>query len=293
MEAFVIFTDSDGQILSENIKKDNKNFAIPIDSEVNLYLRHASSDVLKVNGAPANIDDYEEGAVSYEWDDADIDEPGEYFGWWRIENSDNSNMDTAEFFVIVTKHSPGLRAEIGAVYMRAKGIIPSTWVALEQLETYGDKSLQDTIEIVKLTVLNTNVLPADEIDLDIRVQEYLSMLAVLRTIPAGIDYWSSQYSSVTSQGSPAIEIATYPDRLAALKEIQERLIIEVAKLRPIIEDILDIPQTTPSYGVPGVSDGGDCLEGFVTPNPTYHFRDYAFPGRRSDRYRGGGASIWP
>jgi hypothetical protein len=289
MNTFIIFTGSEGQILTDQIKKDGKPFDLDT-STVDFYLRHATSDQLKVNGADAEILNAETGQVSYEWTDSDLDEPGEYFGWWVVDNPDTTNIDTDEFFVIITKHSPGQRTETGAIYRKARAKIPTTWTALENLDTYGDALLQEQIEVCKLNVYGTSVAVGDEIDSDIRVQDYIAKLAVLYIIPAGIDYWLDQHQTITAQGNPAIEIASYPDRIKALKEIQEQLLAEIAKEKPLIEDILDVPQVISAIGTPATSDGGDWEEGFVTPNPNTHFRDYAFPGRRSDRYSS--RSIW-
>lgn len=171
---------------------------------------------------------------------------------------------------------------MGAIADRTKIILPTTWDALVQ--RLGATELQKEINTVKLFVTGQNVAENDEDDYDLRVQSYLADVVALRLIPTGLDYWNSAKTSVSTAGGPAVEVATFQDRIEALKEIQEDLVVRIANNRGLIEELLDVPQILPSYGVPSVSDGGDIEEGFVTPLPTKHFRDYAFPGRRTDRY---------
>jgi hypothetical protein len=268
MDTQVIYTGSDGQALVDIITIDGK----PLDltgKTVKFKMRHASSDVLKVN-ASASVTDADDGAVSYTWTDANLDTPGEYYCWWEIK-SGSATLDTPETLIVITKHSPGIRTTTGAFYEFAKSYLPVTWRHLEQEQ--GDDTLQNRVEIIKLKVFNQEIAVEDEADYDIRVQDYIGKLVAISVIPSAIDYWMNQHQTLSATGTN--ENVSYPDRIEALEKLREKLIAEVAEAQDIIEDIIGVPTIVPLTGTPGLSLGKD--EGFATPLPQEHFHPYAFP----------------
>lgn len=280
MSNFIIFAEAEGQTLSDEIDIDGR----PLDltgATVKFNMRYKVSSDLKVDDASANVVDAQEGSVSYDWESTDIDEPGEYVGWWNIILPDTSNIETPEFSIIVAIHAPGLKTRTGTIYERAKANLPTTWNILEALPTYGDKYLQDKIEIHKLNVLGSVVAVEDEEDLDIRVQEFIAKCAVLSVIPAGVDYWLDQQQMISATGTH--ETVSFPDRISALWKLYEKLMAEIAREQPIIDDITDTPIASPAGSAPQFSEGTD--EGFVTPLPGKNFKDYAFEltGTRRNR----------
>lgn len=270
MDSQIIYSGSDGQQLTDVIAVNDR----PLDltgKTVKFKMRNADSDTLKVN-SNAVIDDAEEGSVSYTWSDANLDTPGEYWAWWEVKTG-SANLDTPEFLVIVTKHSPGLRTETGAFYAQAKSHLPITWAHLEQEQ--GDAVLQNIVEVVKLKLFNATIAVEDEIDYDLRIQSYAGKCIALAVIPRAIDYWMNQHQSLSATGTN--ENVSFPDRIEALKALQERLLSDIAKERDEVEALIGVPTLMPLTGVPGLSLGKD--QGFATPLAQDHFNPYAFPQR--------------
>lgn len=269
-KALVIFTGADGQVLKDTIQEGTRPFDLT-DLSVNFNMRYADNANIKLSKS-ANIVDAENGEVEYLWADDDLDEPGEYYAWWTVVLEDDTTVDTDEFLVVVTEHAPGVRTRTGAIYKKARSIIPVTWNALEDYSEYGDELLQGRIEAAKIRIIGHEVPVEDEETYDIRVQEFIAKVAALAIIPAGIDYWMNQKQSATATGTN--EVISYPDRIRGLEKIQERLLAEIANDRAEIEELIDNPDLRPSTGVPKFSPGTD--NGYITPLPSKHFFDYAF-----------------
>lgn len=278
MDNFTIYVDAEGQTLADEIRIGNRPLDLT-DSTVKFNMREATSAVLVVDDANATIVDPIKGKVSYDWDEVDVDTPGEYWAWWNVVLPDTSNIETPEFSVIVTQHAPGFRTLTGAIYRRARGIIPISWSALEDSDKYGDALLQERIEIAKLSVFGMSVPVANESTYDIRVQNFVAKVAVVSLIPTAVDYWLDQKISISATGTN--ENAVWPNRIEALWKIHERLTSEIAADRPLVEDILGTPTSLiNATGVPGFSPGIE--DGYRTPLPGASFPEYAFPqkGRR-------------
>lgn len=272
-DTVVIYKDNTGQPLDDQIVVGNRAFNIPLGATVSFKMRNADSDVLKVDAA-ADIISEAEGKVRYQWDAADVDTPGEYYGWWEIDATSNF-VETPEFLVIVSAHRPGFRTQTGAIYTSARSFMPITWDRLEDAPEYGDAQLQNKIEVAKLSLLGTEIDVEDEGNLDIRVISYIAKIAVISVIPAGKDYWAAM--SVTKSVKGPDEQVSYPNRIEMLESLHEQLQAEIAADRDLISSIIDTPSVRPNNNLPDVSDGTD--EGYITPNPHLNFRDYGFPVR--------------
>lgn len=270
-EPIIIYLNNTGQPLSDQIKIGNRALAIPSGASVYFKMRYADGETLKVD-SEADIIDGAKGKVSYEWEPTDLNTAGEYFAWWEI-NAVGETVESQEFSIIVAKHAPGFRTTVGPVYQAAKSIMPITWNRLEDYHNYGDKQLQNKIEIAKFTLFGEEVSVADEYTMDIRVVDYLAKVAAISVIPAGKDYWASIASTKVTTGTD--EEVSYPDRIKMLEELHQQLTQEVSSMRDEVSAILNLPSVKPSNAIPAVSDGTD--EGYITPNPHANFRDYGFP----------------
>lgn len=235
-------------------------------------MRESLTDILKIDD-PASIVNASAGELKYEWGALDLDTAGEYFSWFSIELAGGDIIQTEEFEIIISEHAPGVRTSVGAIYRQSKAFMPETWRKLEQSNNYGDSLLQNQINIAKLSLLGYELPPEDEVNLDIRVIGYIAKLTVISVIPAAKDFWASMAQSKTA-GSPD-EIVSYPDRIEMLDQLREQLTKELSEDRGIIGDILQIPKILRNSSIPDTSDGTD--EGYITPNPHKHFRDYGFP----------------
>ena len=270
-EPIIIYLNNTGQPLKDQIKIGNRALSIPIGASVDFKMREADNDNIVIDSS-AEIIDYDKGKVSYQWAEDDLDTAGEYFGWWEI-NAGDLLVESEEFLVIIAKHAPGFRTTVGPIYQAAKSIMPITWNRLEDSVHYGDKQLQNKIEIAKVTLFATEVSVEDEYSMDIRVVDYLAKVAAISVIPAGKDYWASMASTKVATGTD--EEVSYPDRIKMLEELHKQLTQEVSAMRDEISSIVDLPSVRPSNAVPQVSNGTD--EGYITPNPHANFRDYGFP----------------
>ena len=270
-EPIIIYLNNTAQPLKDQIKIGNRALSIPIGASVDFKMREADSDVVVIDSS-AEILDYDKGKVNYEWGENDLDTAGEYFGWWEILAGD-SLVESEEFLIIIAKHAPGFRTTVGPIYKAAKAIMPITWNRLEDSHSYGDKQLQNKIDVAKFSLYGAEMSVADEYDMDIRVVDYLSKVAVISVIPAGKDYWASMASTKVATGTD--EEVSYPDRIKMLEELHKQLTQEVSASRDEISGIINLPSIRPNNAVPQVSNGTD--EGYITPNPHTNFRDYGFP----------------
>jgi hypothetical protein len=266
----VLYENNIAQPVVDQIKVGTRAYNISIGATVKFKMREYDSSTLKVDAA-ATITNASSGEVSYDWILADVDTPGQYYGWWEITDA-GSTLETNEFLIIIASHKPGLRTETGKIYQAAKSFLPITWNRLQESEHYGDAQLQNQIDVAKLSLLGYAVTAEDEANLDIRVINYIAKLTVISVIPAGKDYWASM-AQTKSAGQPD-ESVSYPDRINMLDQLKDQLAKELADDRAIIGDILEIPQVRRSNDIPDTSDGTD--EGYITPNPHTHFRDYGF-----------------
>lgn len=276
--AITVYTDSTGQALSDQITGGDGR---PIDltgyDSVKLNMRYADSEVKKITLGLATVDDATSGHVSYAWKPADIDTPGRYYAWWILKDG-SIQTSTDEFEVSIKEHSPGIEIRTGSVYSFCRSIIPETWAALEKDKDYGDSLLQARIEVTKLTLLGSAVNVDDEINLDIRIQQFLAKLTVLGLMSTAMEYWMNQRESVSSTGTA--EAISFPERIQHLTNIRDQLMREVAEERDEIEELIDLSPSVSINSVPQFSPGTD--EGFKTPLPGENFFDYAFPQKNND-----------
>lgn len=267
----VVFSDSDGQSVTDNILIDGRPIPNIGDFTVTFIMRELESDTIVVNSA-ATITDEDESEVKYEFTDSDLATRGQYKAWWRV-TSGTEDIDTPEFLVIVTEHAPGVRTRTGTIYEFCRSFIPSTWNALEQDRNYGDALLQQRIEVKKAGLFASPPLPEDEEDLDIRVQSFVAKVTVLSLMSTAMEYWMNQRESVSATGTA--ENSVYPERIEHLKQIRDQLTREVLEERDEIEEIIDLAPISSINSVPEFSPGTE--EGFKTPLPGERFFDYTFP----------------
>jgi hypothetical protein len=147
---------------------------------------------------------------------------------------------------------------VGAIADRAKAFIPITWHGLSTDTRYGTTMLQGRINRAKYEVLGAGY-PVEnaEVTLPENQIEHIAKRAVLKVIPAGIEFWIDQPITKTTTGTA--EVVSYESRVQALKQLFAQLTNEVAVEEPIVTPIL---QTS---GFPGVSDGDHEI--LVSANP--------------------------
>jgi hypothetical protein len=223
-------------------------------------MRPINSQTLKVDAA-ASITDEDNGRVQYDWAAADVDTEGEFIAWFNITLLSGKEQDAPEFLVIIDSHAPGNGASQGEISFQTKQLMPSTWDRLSNDARYGDRLLQNRIDYVKYKLFATIVTPAAEATVyNPLLLDYAAKEVALQIIPAGIEYWMTQPESINTTGTS--ESAGYPDRIDALKRLQEWLLAEVRELRPLFPDTFTVRR---KGRFPGVSNND---QGVITPNPS-------------------------
>lgn len=155
---------------------------------------------------------------------------------------------------------------MGAIADRAKSFIPFTWDGLAGSDKYGTTMLQGRVERAKYEVLGDSApLEALEELLPDNQIEHIAKRAVVKIIPAGIEFWVNQPLTVSTTGTN--EVVSYESRVQELRLLFARLQQEIIVEEPIVTDIL---QTT---GFPAVSDGQNDI--LVTANPHDFPRPYS------------------
>ena len=152
---------------------------------------------------------------------------------------------------------------MGAIADRAKAFIPMTWDGLAGDSRYGTTLLQGRVDRAKFEVLGTDAPPENvENTLDENLKEHITKRAVVKIIPAGIEFWTQQPITVTTTGTS--EVSSYESRIAHLRELFKQLQLEIIEEEPLIN-----PPIVKTRGFPEVSDGQNEI--LITPNP------HAFP----------------
>lgn len=207
-------------------------------ASVKFQMREVESATLKVDSS-AVITAATSGGVRYDWGSSDLNTQGEYRAWWRVTFSSGRVQDTPEFALIVDTHTPGDGVEVGAIALRAREYMPVSYDALARDARYGERLIQNRISSVKYRLFATVVSPGLEATTyDLFVQEFVGKMSCLQLVPAAIEYWSDQHTSVSTTGTQ--ESVAYPDRIRSLQALQEWLIAEVRRDKPDIDAVIGV-----------------------------------------------------
>lgn len=157
----------------------------------------------------------------------------------------------------------------GAISVRARSNLPTTW---DRLIAFDDEMVQTIIDDVKYQLFGTVISPGSEATTYTNlVLEYTGKLVAIAIIPAAVDYWMNQPVSLVTTGTEETE--SYPDRIAALWELQERLMAQAKALEADVFEETEIV-TRATLGTPLVSDAGKDL---VTSDPGAFQRAFELP----------------
>lgn len=145
----------------------------------------------------------------------------------------------------------------------ARDLLPETWDALSQADTFGDAALSRRHDRVVRKIFGGVEMTKEELDvLPDAVIEFVGKRLAIALIDPAIDYWSKQ---VLSHTAGERETKAYKDRVEDLKELRKQWIADTAALFLDIEDLLPM-QVRRAQDAPRVIDAGDNLT-HVTPNP--------------------------
>lgn len=228
-----VLVGSRGISLTDTILVNGVNYNLT-GASVKFYMRPQDSTSLTVSGSAAVVTDAVHGAVRYDWAANDVANPGVFFGWWTVTPAVGNPFDTPEFQIDIDAHAPGGEVLTGAIAQRVQEYIPILYAKLSTNGSYGDKLLQSRIDYAKFLLFSTVVNAAMEATVyNPILMDYTAKTAVVNIIPAGIDFWGDQPTSVSLSGTNETE--SFPNRTDLLWRIHERMLEELRRDRPIFE----------------------------------------------------------
>jgi hypothetical protein len=234
---------------------------------ITFYMRPLMSRTPVINGEPGvalnpPVGD-DQFNVRYDWQGSDTAIEGEYMGWWGISIA-GVLQETQEFPIIISDHGPGLGVPIGPVVDGIGQYMPITFQALRADEAFGDRYLQKFADRAKRETLGYVDPPDVEETYDPQLIDYLSKLAAKRLCTPARDYWGRQWRTRTAQ-SP-VEVASYPDMLAAIDKLEYKLECELPEdLRQLRHYLPGLPVAVSRFVPISSLDGIDRS----TIDPTY------------------------
>lgn len=149
----------------------------------------------------------------------------------------------------------------GAIAERLRGLLPITWDALSLDARYGDALLQTVVNTAKEYVTGIVISPTAEVTYPLVVIDYIAKVAAIQLIPAGVDFWMNQPTSVNTTGTAEVE--TFVDRADKLKQLKEDLLKET---RLMAGDIAALVGYTRNLGR-SVPVSNTINDPFLTPSP--------------------------
>lgn len=219
---------STGVPLTDQIVVDNVAYDLD-GAGVKFRMRARASSTLKVDAA-AVVTDADNGRVRYNWQAADVNKEGEYFGWWRVEPGAGDPFDTPEFKILIDAHAPGYTITTGALADRVRGHMPESYGMLIANRNFGEPLIQQHVDTVKYLCFATVVDAALEATLyDHVLLDYVGKLATLQVIPAATDAWANTPTGQTTTGTS--ETVSFGDRVTNLWKLHERLLADVKRDR--------------------------------------------------------------
>lgn len=206
------------------ISKDENKF-VSLEA-AKFYMRSYFSRIPIIEGITAEVIENVDGQnVAVNLTVEDLSAEGEYFAWWWIEE-ESRPYETREFPVIISDHGPGTGVQTGAIVDGVSDHMPTTAEALKNSPSFGERRMQKIATLIQLRVLKEYVNPDQEItSYELPLLDYFSKRVALELCTPGIDYWARQIRTETAIG-PA-EIISFPDMIAALEKLRDRLVIEL------------------------------------------------------------------
>jgi hypothetical protein len=258
---------SAGQTLQDVIKVGGKAFNFSTLSQtpfVQLSMRAIDGATLLINSSNANLTNGAgvDGAVYRDWLTSEIMVPGMYRAWWTITLAGGRRLDVPEFDITITEHAPGVGRRTGLIARRVEALMPGVVKKLRELQSFGDWELQNRVELAKRRHLpDLKYVAVDsEITLDPIVVDVLSKITAIDIIPTAIEYWMNMRVSAQA----AEERSEYPDRIAALQDLYDRLVNELPLLMSEMALLVGIKSTRSSSSGPVTDTAGLPL---ITPDP--------------------------
>lgn len=212
------------------------------DPQFSMRPLYSRVSLIDEENARALSDDPDGFNIAYDWCEEDVENEGEFMGWWNFTpKGEDFPQDTPEFPIIITDHGPGEGVETGIIVAGIAAEMPTTFGALKDDVRFGDRFMQAKAELIKYKVLG-KTMPADqEINLHPMLLSYFSKRVALELIKPGIDFWSRQYKTITT--TQTSEISSYPEIVKSLEKLDEMLRCDCEELWQEIQFLIPgLPQ---------------------------------------------------
>jgi hypothetical protein len=240
---------------------------------VKFYMRPLLSRVPTLDGESGEVIKpvNEEGNnVKYEWQEEDRAVEGEFMAWWGFFIG-SSEHQTPEFPITISDHGPGTGVKTGAIADGVADHMPTTYEALRSDSSFGERRIQKIATLIQLRVLKSYVQPDEEISIyELPMLDYFSKRVALELCTPGIDYWGRQLRTQTAQNPT--EISSFPDMIAALEKLRDRLVVELEENWRELQFF--VPELKERKAVPLPASSFEFSE---RPEPNGNLRRLAYP----------------
>jgi hypothetical protein len=161
--------------------------------------------------------------------------------------------------------------ETSLIAENARDVIPIAWDALKTASTPTGSVVdppvdtgifQRKLDAVHLELFGEILSDVIEAALDRLVLEYAGKIYALKLIPAALDFWAAQTTSVTASGGRN-ESKQYTDRAAQLRELRKILLEETRSMWSEVSILLPGSQKARRSSIPRVAQVGES----TTPDP--------------------------
>lgn len=153
----------------------------------------------------------------------------------------------------------------------ARDAIPIAWEALKRASAPAPGTTEPAVEagifqrkldVVQIELFGVVIDDVTEAALDSLVLEYAGKILALKLIPAALDFWASQTTSVTASGRQ--ESKVYTDRAAQLRELRKILLEDTRSMWSEVSVLLpNSSKAVRTGGIPRVTQVGES----TTPDP--------------------------
>jgi hypothetical protein len=156
---------------------------------------------------------------------------------------------------------------MGAIVDRIRRLLPGSYRAMLAGSNpfFQANDFQALADYTKFRLFATNVDPELEQNYPLDLQDFVGKVATLNVIPAAIDYWGDQPTSVVITGTS--EDKRFPDRLAGLKELYNVLLKQVDEEYPAMAEEYGLTLNRAAGSWPQVSYGDNGKGILLTPDP--------------------------
>ena len=148
------------------------------------------------------------------------------------------------------------------IAQEARDLLPETWEALAEADTFGPAALERRHNRVVNRVFGAALTEDEQEVLADELIEFAGKRLALALLDPAIDYWSKQ---IVSHTAGERESKTYKDRVQDLKDLRKQWTADVAALFLDVQPLLPVRTPVRTGDAPRVVQAGETVP-HVTPN---------------------------